>query len=364
MIRVTIESLVKAYEGVAVVDGASLEVRPGELLVVLGPSGAGKTTLARLITGLERPDSGDVRFENRSILDARPEQRRIGFVPQEDALWPQMKVSEIVGYGPKVGGIARRDRRNRVFEAMSAARIDGLADRHPEGLSPLQRRRVAMARALVVDPQLLLLDEPMHRLDARARAELRDEIRRLHSETETTTLLLTSDPREALAMADRLAVMDLGRIVQSGPPGEVYNRPADALVAQLLGPANLLQGQAESGDARGEVIVKTPLGRLIGSASGGSVAAGTPVTVMIRPETLGLHPPVPTDANRFAATVERQVFLGATRQVWLRGPGDWPITAMALQGPSQGLREGQGLTVSVLPEHVVVLPGKAAGAGS
>ncbi len=173
-------------------------------------------------------------------------------------------------------------------------------------------------------------------------------------------LILTSDAREALAEADRLAVMDLGRIVQMGLPGEVYNRPDETFVAQFLGPTNLLQGHMESTDARQEAVVRTPIGRLIGLAPRHETPEGTPVTVAIRPEALMLGATVPSGSNRFHATVERQVFLGEMRQVSLRGPGDWPITALALQSQSQGIREGQSLTVSVAPGFVIILPGKFA----
>ena len=359
MIRVFLENLSKSYEGVSAVDGASLEIRPGELMVILGPSGAGKSTLARLIVGLERPDSGEIRFESRALTGISCHQRRVGFLPQDDALWPHATVSENVGYGLKLKRIARRERRMRVGEALDAARIDSLADKYPDALTPLQRLKVALARALVTEPELLLLDDPMAKLDARHRAEFREEIRRVHAETETTTLAFSADPREAMALGDRLAVLDFGKILQVGVPSEVYNRPIDGLVAQLLGPMNLIQGQAETADSRGDLVIRTPLGRLIGRCQGEPAPAGSPVTVAIRPEAVSIGATIPAGANRFAATVERQVFVGATRQVFLRGPGDWPITALALQATSEGLREGQGLTAFVAPEHVIVLSSRA-----
>jgi ABC-type Fe3+/spermidine/putrescine transport system ATPase subunit len=361
LIRVTIESLVKRYDKVAVVDHASLEVRPGELAFLLGPSGAGKTTLARLVAGLEEPDEGEIYFEGRIIHTLPALERKVGVVFQDDALWPHLTVAENVGYGLRVRGVARRDRRQRVEEVLGMVGIDSLADKRPQALAPSQRLRAALARAMVIEPELLILDEPMARLEPRARPEFRDELRRLHAETETTTLVLTSDPREALAMADRLAVIDLGRVVQVGPPADVYNRPVDGFVARFLGPTNLIQGQVEGTDARGDLIIRTPLGRLIGQSGAGPLPAGAPVTVAIRPESIALGPTVPPGSNRFAATLERQTFLGEVRQVDLRGPGDWPISAMALQGQSGGLREGQGVTASVPPELVVILPGKFAG---
>jgi ABC-type Fe3+/spermidine/putrescine transport system ATPase subunit len=360
MIRVILDGLVKRHDRVAVVDEASLEIHPGELTFVLGPSGAGKTTLARLVAGLEAPDAGEIYFDGKVVNALPPRERRVGVVFQDEALWPHLTVAENVAYGLRVQGVPRRERRERVAEALGSARVESLADRRTADLTPLQRQRVALARALVIGPELLILDEPLGRLEPRVRPELRDEIRRVHVETDTTTLVLTHDPREALALADCLAVMDLGRILQVGTPQAVYNRPADAFVAQFLGPTNLLQGQVEGTDARGELVVRTPLGRLIGQAPAGPLPRGALVTVVIRPEALTLGPTPPADSNRFSATLERQVFLGELRRFHLRGPGDWPVTALALQGTSQGFREGQSLTVSVPPDLVVVLPGKYA----
>jgi ABC-type Fe3+/spermidine/putrescine transport system ATPase subunit len=360
MIRVVLENLVKRFDEVAVVDGASLEIRPGELSFVLGPSGSGKTTLARLIAGLLPLDDGEIYFDGRLIHDLPPQARRVGLVFQEDALWPHLTVAENVGYPLKVRGTVRAERRSQVADALSTARLDSLAGKRPDELSGLQRQRVALARALILEPDLLILDDPLGRLEARVRGDFLDEIRRVVTELETTTLILTSDAREALAMADHLSVMDLGRIIQSGKPADVYNRPVDAFVARFLGTINLIQGQVESTDPRGELIVRTPLGRLIGRADAGSLPTGSPVTVALRPEALVIGPNAPFDANRFAATVERLVFLGEVRQVHLRGPNDWPVVALTLQSQSQGLREGQSLTVHVTPDHVIILPAKYA----
>jgi ABC-type Fe3+/spermidine/putrescine transport system ATPase subunit len=360
MIRVTLDGLVKRIDRVAIVDGASLEIPPGELTFILGPSGAGKTTLARLVAGLETLDAGEVFFDDRVVQNLPPHERKVGLVFQDDALWPRWSVAENLAYGLRIQGLRRAERRERVAEALSTLRIDSLAEKRPDELSGVQRQRVALARALAARPELLILDEPLGRLEPRVRDEFRDEIRRLHAETEVTTLVLTHDAREALALADRLAVMDLGKIVQVGPPHEVYNRPADAFVARFVGQTNLLQGQVESADSRGEVVVRTPFGRMVGRTAGPALAQGAPVTVSIRPEAVTLGPNIPPDSNRFAATVERLVFLGEVRQVHLRGPGDWPVTALALQSQSNGLREGQGLTFSVAPELVVVLQGKYA----
>jgi ABC-type Fe3+/spermidine/putrescine transport system ATPase subunit len=256
----------------------------------------------------------------------------------------------------------RTERRQRVAESLTALRIDSLAGRRPAQLTAAQRLRTALARALINQPELLVLDAPLCRLEPRAREEFWDDLRRIHSETGITTLVLTDDALEALALADRLAVMDLGRIIQVGTPHELYNRPVDVFVARLLGPTNLLQGQVESPgiDTRGEVVVRTPLGRLIGQMIPGPTGQGSPVTISIRPETLSSSTTIPAGWNRFPATIERVVFRGELRQFHARGPGDWPITISAPQSQSQHLREGQSVTLSVAPEHVVVLPGKFA----
>ena len=363
MIRVVLDGLTRRVDKVAVVDGASLEVRPGELTVLAGPSGAGKSTIARLIAGLERPDEGSIYFDGRDVTRLPPAQRKVGVAWQGDALWPQLTVAENLDDALRPLKLPRRARKKRVADALGQVGIDALADKRPAALSMPQARRVALARALVAGPDLLVLDDPIGDLPERDRAALRDEILRVVAEAEVSTLVLTADPREALAMADRLAVIDLGRVVQVGPPRELYHDPADAFVARFLGPANILQGHLEGVDARGEAVVRTPIGRLVGRAPKQPIDVGSPVTVAIRPESLGLGPTVPPGSNRFAATLERQIFLGQTRQVDLRGPGDWPMTALTLTSQGNGLREGQPLTVSVAPEQVIILPSKFGAGG-
>jgi ABC-type Fe3+/spermidine/putrescine transport system ATPase subunit len=362
MIRVIAEGLVKYFGQVAAVDGASIELEPGEMTYVLGPAGAGKSTLARLLAGLETPDDGEIFFGDRMVQALPPQKRNVGMVFEDLGLWPGLTVAENVGYALKVQKWARGERRRRISEVLTALRIDSLAGRRPDQLTAPQRLRTALARALVAQPELVLLDSPLAQLDPRAREECWDDLRRIHAEAGATILVLTDDPLEALALASRLAVMDLGRVVQIGTPQELYNRPHDVFVARLLGQTNLLQGQVESqmADHRGEVVVRTPLGRLIGQMIPGYASPGTPVTIAIRPETVSVGPSTPPGWNRFHATIERIIFRGELRQIHARGPGDWPIVVSALQSQSQNLRDGQALTLSVAPEHVVVLPGKFA----
>jgi ABC-type Fe3+/spermidine/putrescine transport system ATPase subunit len=367
MIRVIAEGLVKRYGPLAAVDHASLELAPGELTCLLGPSGAGKSTLARLLAGLEWVDDGEIFFGDRMVQSLPPGERGVGMVFQNHALWPALSVRDNVGYPLKLQGMSSRERRRRVEEILTTLRIDSLADSRPDALYPAQSLRVALARAIVTQPDVLILDEPLEGVEPRFREEAWDEIRRLRAELGLTTLFLTSNVAEALAHAERLVVMDLGRILQSGAPQDLYNHPIDVFVARLLGPTNLLQGQVDGNghdsEPRREVVVRTPVGRLVARATFPGLSASTPVTISIRPETLSLGPGVPADSNRFPATIERIVFHGGSRQIMLRGPGDWPVTALTLQSQSAHLREGQTVTLSVAPEHVTLLMGKFAVAG-
>lgn len=368
MIRVIAEGLVKRYGPLAAVDHASLELPPGELTCLLGPSGAGKSTFARLLAGLEAVDDGEIYFGERMVQGVPPGERGVGMVFQNHALWPALSVRDNVGYPLKIRGLSSAERRRRVEEVLTALRIDSLADSRPEALSPAQSLRVALARAIAPEPEMLILDEPLGGIEPRLREEAWDEIRRLRAELGLTTLHLTSDVGEALARAERLAVMDLGRVLQAGEPQELYNHPIDVFVARLLGPTNLLQGQVDGdgdygGEPRREVVVRTPVGRLVARATFPGLTAATPVTISIRPETLTLGPGVPADSNRFPAIIERIVFHGGSREIMLRGPGDWPVTAVVFQSRSAQLREGQTVTLAVAPEHVTLLMGKFAVAG-
>lgn len=361
MIRVVLDGLVKRIDRMPVLDGLCLEAMPGEILCVAGPSGAGKTTLARLLVGLDQPDAGEIYFDGRPMTDLPPAARRVGIVFQGDSLWPHRTVAANVGFGLQVRGVSRRERRRRVSDVLSLLRIESQAARLPEALDPDLRRRAALARALVLEPEVLVLDEPSLGLEGRTRSEWRDELRRWHSEARTTTILMTSDPSEAFAMADRMAVLDLGRVLQVGPPSEVYARPSEPFVAQYLGPANVLQGRLESSDGGGGAVVRTPLGRLAGTAMAALPPEGSPVVVVVRPESLAIGGGSATGTNRFPATVERLEFLGELRRVHLRGPNDWPIAALVLNGSGGSLHHGQGLTVSVPAAHVLILPSRLAG---
>jgi putative spermidine/putrescine transport system ATP-binding protein len=250
----------KAYGDVVAVDGVDLEIASGEFFTLLGPSGSGKTTTLRLIAGFERPDEGRIELAGRDVTGRPPYARDVNTVFQDYALFPHMTVAENVGYGLRVRGVGRRERKLRVDEILKVVRLPGLADRKPIQLSGGQRQRVALARALVNHPQVLLLDEPLGALDLKLRQEMQIELKRIQRavrEVGITFVYVTHDQEEALTMSDRLAVFNDGRIEQVGTPAAVYERPENAFVAGFVGASNVLQRSGRTFTVRPEKIRMT-----------------------------------------------------------------------------------------------------------
>jgi iron(III) transport system ATP-binding protein len=274
----SVAGLSKAFGGSPVLTGLDLEVPTGSLTAVLGPSGCGKTTLLRLLGGFEHADGGSIRLGERVLCDAAthlaPERRAIGFVPQEGALFPHLDVAANVGFG-----LPRAQRRGgRVEELLQLVGLQGLAQRFPHQLSGGQQQRVALARALAPEPGLVLLDEPFDALDAGLRAQVRGEVRETLRAAGATALLVTHDQEEALSLADTVAVMRGGQIVQAADPQTLYRDPVDAEVAAFVGEAVLLEGRLDGNCA------ETSLGRLL--TRGAGTADATQATVMLRPEQI------------------------------------------------------------------------------
>jgi len=268
------------------VDGVSLRVEPGELFFLLGPSGCGKTTLLRMIAGFIDPSGGSIHFEEgatrRDVTHLAPEKRNTGMVFQSYALWPHMTVEQNVAFGLTVRKVGQDERRTRVMEALSQVRMETYADRKPTQLSGGQQQRVALARALVVRPSVLLLDEPLSNLDAKLRLELRSEIRRVCKGAGITTVYVTHDQKEALSMADRIAVMRSGRVVQMGTPSQLYRAPHSRFVAEFLGETNVLKGEVLE-RAAGSVRLRTALGE---HRIATETALSGEVCVSVRPESV------------------------------------------------------------------------------
>jgi putative spermidine/putrescine transport system ATP-binding protein len=305
---VALERVSFRYPGTrAGVTDIALAIAPGELVVCLGPSGCGKTTLLRLIAGFVKPDSGAIRLNGEDVSALPTRSRECGVVFQAYALFPHMRIWENVAYPLRVRDVAPDDRRRRAGKMLDLVGLTDLADRLPAQLSGGQQQRVALARALIFGPRALLLDEPLSALDAATRAAMRDEIRRIQRAQNIATLLITHDQDEALSLADRIVLLNEGRLVQSGSPHEIYDRPADAFVAGFVGRANLLDARVI--DAQ---TVDTPIGRLTTPPHGR--AAGSALRVLVRPERIEVARAAAGE-NVFAAQVLRDRFFGATRQV-------------------------------------------------
>jgi sulfate/thiosulfate transport system ATP-binding protein len=286
-VKIEVRELYKSFGELPVLRGVSLQVQPGELVALLGPSGCGKTTLLRIIAGLESAERGSVLFDGEDVTTRTVAQRRLGFVFQHFALFRHMTVFENVAFGlrvrPRKTRPSSEEIRRRVMELLHLVRLEAQVGHLPGELSGGQRQRVALARALAVEPRVLLLDEPFGSLDAQVRRELRSWLRRLHEELHLTSLFVTHDQEEALELADRVAVMQAGRVLQTGSPEEVYRRPADPFVYNFLGTVNVFHGR-----------IRDRAVRLGDSALGLSVqpdlVEGRNVTVYVRPHLLEIVP--------------------------------------------------------------------------
>jgi ABC-type Fe3+/spermidine/putrescine transport system ATPase subunit len=334
------------------------QVRQGELLILLGPSGCGKTTTLRLIAGFIDPDSGSLAMDGRRIDTLPAHRRRIGIVFQDYALFPHLNVRDNIGFGLRMQGWRPADARRRIEELLRLVSLEGYARRKVTRLSGGEQQRVALARALAPQPRLLLLDEPLSALDARLRASLRIEIRRIQRELGVTTLYVTHDQEEALVLGDRIAVMREGRIEQIDTPERIYNRPANLFVGTFLGQANLLPGRvvrrfrSEDGEM---AAVETPVGTLLTRwpADG---AVGQEVTVFFRPEHCSLDQNSPGRthrSNRISARVVRKEYLGSHRLIVVEAEGEHFTLDLAPQQPLPG--DGT-VTISVDPGRICLFP--------
>lgn len=249
--KIVLDQVEKTFDNFRAVHGVSLEIGSGELVALLGPSGSGKTTILRMVAGLEYTDGGHIYFGDQDATDIPVRERGVGFVFQHYALFPHMTVAQNIGFGMKVSRVKRSKAEiaARVEELLRLMQLEGLGDRFPLQISGGQRQRVALARALAVDPKVLLLDEPFGALDANVRRDLRRWLREIHDELGITTIFVTHDQEEALDLADRVVILDKGRVVQEGTPQEVCRSPGSAFVLQFLGDANRFDAQVKQGEA-------------------------------------------------------------------------------------------------------------------
>ncbi len=343
MTTLGLAGLCKTYQGAdhRALAGLDLTVESGTLTALLGPSGCGKTTAMKLVAGLLRPDAGDVLLDGRSVLALPPERRGVAMVFQNPLLFPHLTVAGNLGFGLRMRGLSPREIAARVEPMLERVRLDGLGPRRPVDLSGGQQQRAALARALILQPKVLLLDEPLSNLDPGLRDEMRCLIRGLQRETGITTLIVTHDQAEAVAIADRIALMLDGRLAQSGAPEDLYRRPATAEVAQFFGGVNFLPGRVAGGQFH------ATFGRLALAEAGLDREA----TVTIRPEAIRLG----EGPNTLTGRVQEIAFLGTQSRVTL----DLMATTLeALVAPdvAESLTVGQEIAVNLPAKALWVLP--------
>jgi iron(III) transport system ATP-binding protein len=351
MIPIAIQNVSKRFGAVRALADVSLDIGQGELFFLLGPSGCGKTTLLRSIAGFYIPEAGSIRFGERDVTQLAPQKRNTGMVFQNYALWPHMTVEANVAFGLRVRRTKRGERNTRVAEALRMVRMEEYAKRKPNQLSGGQQQRVALARALVIRPQCLLLDEPLSNLDAKLRLEMRTEIRRLCKSFGLTAIYVTHDQKEALSIADRMAVLFDGQVSQVGTPEALYRGPVNQKVADFLGESNFLPATIR-GSTGSRRVLETALGPLEaecpdGPADGQCVAA-------IRPEACRLTSN--GAENRFEAEVVERLYLGESTQLTLR-VGDATLYARLVEhADTPAPRTGDRVGCCIDPQEVILLP--------
>ena len=371
---VEVSSLTKRFGELAAVDGVSLAVRPGELFSLLGPSGCGKTTLLRLIGGLEQPSAGTIRIGGADMRGVPPHRRPVNMVFQQYSLFPHLTVAENVGFGLRYQQVPRRQQAPRVAEALAQVRLQELERRYPHEISGGERQRVALARALVLKPHVLLLDEPLGALDQKLRKEMQVELKSLQRTVGITFLFVTHDQEEALALSDRVAVMNRGRVEQIGAPAQVFEAPETAFVADFMGATNSWAAEVRGGCGGDRLAVRLACGlELAVPVRAVDFAPGDQIRLVVRPEKLALRvapPPVAAVAHGaegaeagavVPVTVEDHVYQGASTLWRVRGADGGRYVVHEQNGAhprdSSAFEPGSAAYLCWDPRHSVLLRG-------
>lgn len=355
MISLTIENLTKRFGDMVALHALSLRIEPGEIFFLLGPSGCGKTTLLRSIAGFYTPESGRILFGDEDVTRVPPYLRNTGMMFQSYALWPHMTVAQNVAFGLEERKVSARETAERVAAALASVKMEALGERRIHQLSGGQQQRVALARALVIRPRCLLLDEPLSNLDARLRLEMRGEIRRVCKEFGLTAIYVTHDQKEALSIADRMAILEAGHLRQTGTPAEVYRHPHSRFVADFMGETNFLDGKIRAVNGT-SVVVETGLREFAATLGGHGwqPRAGDGCTLSIRPESWRLATQAGAP-NEVAGRLTERVYLGEMAQ-YRFAAGPHALKVFELNPRFVELSPERELFASVEPADVIALP--------
>ncbi|GAB6098204.1 ABC transporter ATP-binding protein [Halanaerocella petrolearia] len=341
MLEIKLQDLTKSFDQDIVIDSLDLTIEPGEVMALLGPSGCGKTTTLKIIAGLLEPDQGDLLFAGESVLDTSTEEREAVLVFQDYLLFPHLTVAENISFGLKMQGVSSTKQKERVKELLVLVNLEGYEEYYPRELSGGQQQRIALARALAINPEVLLLDEPLSNLDANLRGEMQELIRKLHLKEEMTTVFVTHDRDEAMLIADRIAVMNQGQIEQVGSPEELYKLPKTKFVADFFGQANYLTGQVKD-DLFQFATGQLPISRQ-SMATNFNLSSGQKLKAMIRPEFINLTTEEDTREVLNGTIIERK-FVGE-RILYQVNIGEQKLAVTAL--PPSDFRVGEQVKLKV-----------------
>jgi ABC-type Fe3+/spermidine/putrescine transport system ATPase subunit len=358
MVEVRLEGVSKFFGDIIAVDHVSLEVREGQILTLLGPSGCGKSTTLRLIAGFYYPNSGKIFFGERDVTEVPPQDRNTAMVFQNYALWPHMSVRDNVAYGLKLRNVPKEEQDRRITEALKKVSMEQYIDRMPNKLSGGQQQRIAVARCLVVNPDVLLMDEPLSNLDAKLRIETRREIRDLVKELDLTAIYVTHDQEEALSISDFITVMDVGVIRQRGTPQDIWEKPANSFVGTFIGEANLLELNAVSVNGNSGELEIPKTNRTLKTEYAIDLETGKPARIVIRPDKITISGTEDPSKNQIPVRVRSKMYLGTFERVTGRMTNGVDVIVYR-SDTSMALRTGQQVYLDIKPTNVLTFGPKS-----